>query len=93
MKSRWTRSSWLSRPEGTKGRAGSREAVWFHRRVPTGGGRGEEGTAAGEDEAKSGEAGRQQWAPEPMPGGRLRAALWREYGPGVSGLGAPDPRR
>lgn len=45
MKSRWTRSSWLSRPEGTKCRAGSREAVWFHCRVPAGGGGGEGGTA------------------------------------------------
>lgn len=47
MKSRWTRSSWLSRPEGTKRRAGSREAAWFHCRVPAGGGGGE-GGAAGE---------------------------------------------
>lgn len=38
------------------------------------GGNGE-GAAAGEDEAKSGKAGRQQWVPEPMPGGRLRAAF------------------
>ena len=60
---------------------------------PCGWGWGGRGDSRGEDKAKSGEAGRQQWAPEPMPGGRLKAALWREYGPGVSGLAAPDPRR
>ena len=62
MKSRWTRSSWLSRPEGTKRRAGSREAAWFHCRVPAGGGGGE-GGAAGEKTTLNLErlAGRERW--------------------------------